>query len=245
MVERSLSLWRRWTLWIPAVVLVAAVSVQAVDVFREVPKPRALHLAQAVPASATGWTGRELPLGANEFAAKAAEKTLNYDEMAYREYRRGGTFFTAYVAYWGAGKMPTQLVASHTPDRCWTENGWRCLAMKFRQSLSLDHRPLQPAEWRLFEPSNGGKQVYVLYWHLVEGRIYDYGERFNSIPDPIRWCKDAVQQALLGSREQYFIRVTSSEPPETLWSDPGFLEVMRGLEQLGLTVQPARKSRNL
>ena len=58
-------------------------------------------------------------------------------------------------------------------------------------------------------------------------------------------AEDAVQQALLGSREQYFIRVTSSEPPETLWSDPGFLEVMRGLEQLGLTVQPARKSRNL
>ena len=202
MVRNCTPLWRRWSLWLPVMVLLAAVSVQAVDVFRQVPKPRASHLAQTVPASTLGWTGRDLPLGANEFASKAAEKTLNYDDVVYREFRRDGGYFTAYAAYWGAGKMPTQLVASHTPDRCWTENGWRCLDMKFRQSFVLDGRALQPAEWRLFEPADGGKPIYVLFWHLVEGRVYDYGERFNSIPDPIRWCKDAVQQAILGSREQ-------------------------------------------
>lgn len=137
--------------------------------------------------------------------------------------------------------MPTRFVADHTPDRCWTENGWRCLDMKFRQSFFVDGNALQPAEWRLFEPSNGGKPVYVLFWHLVEGRTYDYGERFNSIPDPFRWCKDAVQQALLGSREQYFIRITSSEPPIKLWGDLGFMEVMRGLGQLGLTHQRSER----
>jgi len=51
-----------------------------------------------------------------------------------------------------------------------------------------------------------------------------------------------VQQALLGSREQYFIRVASSEPPEKLWSDPGFIEVMRGLRGLGLA-EERRSSR--
>jgi len=235
----------RWSLVLPGLVLVAAVALQGMDVFHEASHPRATHLTKFVPLSIPGWGGRDLPLGANEFVSKVAEKTLNYDEVVYREYRRDGMFFTVYVAFWGAGKMPTQLVASHTPDRCWTENGWRCLDMKFHQSLVVDGDVLQPAEWRLFEPPNGGKTIYVLFWHLVKGRIYDYGERFNSIPDPFRWCKDAVRQALLGSQEQYFIRVASSESSEKLWSDPGFMAVMRGLGGLGLKQQRASDKHNL
>lgn len=226
-------MWR-WSLVIPGFALVAAVALQGMDVFHEKPQSRPSHLSQSVPLTIAGWSERDLPLGANEFVSKAAEKTLNYDEVVYREYRRDGVYFTVYVAYWGAGKMPTQLVASHTPDRCWTENGWRCLEMKFRQSFVVGGSAMKPAEWRLFEPPNRGKPIYVLFWHLVNGRVYDYGERFNSIPDPFRWGKDAVQQALLGRQEQYFIRVASSEAPEKLWSDPGYMEVMRGLVELGL-----------
>jgi len=130
--------------------------------------------------------------------------------------------------------MPTQLVASHTPDRCWTENGWRCLAMRFQEPETLDGSALLPAEWRIFEPPSGGRPVYVLYWHLVGGRRYDYGRRFNAIPSPLLWWKGAVQQMLLGSGEQYFIRITSNEPIEGLWSDRGFAEMLRGLGHLGL-----------
>lgn len=232
--------WRRWSLMIPALVLVAAVAVQGMHVFREVPRARGPHLTQAVPASVAGWSSRDLPLGPNEFLSSEAEKILNYDEVLNREYSRGARTFGVYIAYWGAGKMPTRLVASHTPDRCWTENGWRCLAMKFKAPVTFEGTALQPAEWRQFEPPLGGSPVYVLYWHLVEGRTYDYGERFNNVPSPRLWWKDAVQQALLGSREQYFIRLTSPEPLENLWNDPGFSEVVRGLEQLGLAVPHPR-----
>ena len=241
-VSDKIGKWR-WSLVLPGFVLVMAVALQGMNNFRATLPSRGLHLTQFVPLALLGWQGRDLPLGANEFISKAAEKTLNYDEELYREYRQDNVFFTVYAAYWGAGKMPTQLVASHTPDRCWTENGWRCLDMKFRQSFSVDGHTLQPAEWRLFEPPDGGKPTYVLFWHLVEGRAYDYGERFNSIPDPFRWAKDAVQQALLGSREQYFIRIASSEPLEKMWNDPGFLEVMRGVARLGLSAQPTKAIR--
>lgn len=234
---------RRWSLVLPAVGLVTAVAVQGMHVFREGPRARAAHLAQSVPAEVAGWGSRELPLGPNEFLSSEAEKVLNYDEMLNREYSRGGRSFGVYVAYWGAGKMPTRLVASHTPDRCWTENGWRCLAMKFKQSATLDGVALQPAEWRQFEPPLGGSPVYVLYWHLVEGRTYDYGGHFNNVPSPQLWWKDAVQQAVRGSREQYFIRLTCNEPLENLWNDPGFGAVLRGLERLGLAVPaPAAKA---
>lgn len=234
----------RWSLVAPGAVLIIAVGLQAMSSFRQPALPRAPHIAASLSLSpAGGWCGRDLPVGANEFISKVAEKTLNYDEVVYREYRRGGSSFTVYAAYWGPGKMPTQLVASHTPDRCWTENGWRCLSMKFRQSLVVDGVALKPAEWRLFEPPSGGQSVYVLFWHLVEGRVYDYGERFNAIPDPYHWCKDAVQQALFGSREQHFIRIASSEDPGKLLGDPGFVEVMREITRLGLAAPSQLASR--
>jgi hypothetical protein len=230
--------WRHPSLLLPVFVLGTAVALQGWHLVGATPKPRSAHLAITVPLEPTGWNGREVPLGPSEFIAGEVEKVLNYDEVLNREYTRGGENFGVYVAYWGAGKMPTRLVASHTPDRCWTENGWRCLDMRFKQSENFEGRALQPAEWRLFEPPLGGKPTYVLYWHLVEGRTYDYGERFNNVPSPLLWWKDAVQQALLGSREQYFIRLTSSEPLENLWSDPGFAEVLRGLAKLGLVAPP-------
>jgi hypothetical protein len=243
--EQAKYLKGRWSLILPGFALVAAVSLQGVNVFREKPQPHAAHLNQSVPLELPGWSGRNVPLGANEFMAGEVEKVLNYDEVLNREYGRAGESFGVYVAYWGAGKMPTRLVASHTPDRCWTENGWRCLQMKFKATENFEGVPLQPAEWRVFEPPRGGSPIYVLYWHLVEGRAYDYGDRFNNVPDPLLWWKDAVQQAVLGSREQYFIRLTSSEPLEDLWKDPGFAEVLRGLARLGLRVQPAIATRNL
>ncbi len=236
---------RSWSLMLSGGVLLAAVALQGVNLFRETPRARGPHLSRSVPLDLSGWNGRDVPLGANEFNSEQVEKVLNYDEVLNRVYGRGGESFGVYVAYWGAGKMPTRLVASHTPDRCWTENGWHCLQMKFKEAKVFEGAALQPAEWRVFAPPRGGSPTYVMYWHLVEGRTYDYGERFNDVPDPLLWWKDAVQQAVLGSREQYFIRLTSSEPLESLWSDPGFAEVLRGLGQLGLTVKPSNPTRIL
>lgn len=234
-----------WAVVLPAVAVAVATLLQGLPLLRAPPPMRDPHLAAAVPLELPGWHGRDVPLGPNEFMVGEVEKVLNYDEALNREYTRGGENFGVYVAYWGAGKMPTQLVASHTPDRCWTENGWRCLAMKFRHAGTFEGRALQPGEWRLFEPPRGGPPTHVLYWHLVQGRPYDYGERFNAVPHPLLWAKDAAQQALLGNREQYFIRLTSSAPLEDLWSDPGFADVLRGLAELGLAVKPPAASRNL
>lgn len=223
-----------WSLLVPALVLAVAVSMQGVGYFRAAPPPRTPHLEQTIPRQVSGWTGRDVPLGPNEFVAGEVEKILRYDEVVNREFRRGNETFGVYVAYWGEGKMPSQLVASHTPDRCWTENGWRCLEMKFKQPLRFEGDPLLPAEWRVFAPPATSEPTYVLYWHLNDGQLYDYGERFNAVPDPLRWWQDVARQALRGNREQYFVRLTSNVPLESLWSDPGLAEILRGLGRLGL-----------
>lgn len=226
--------FRRWSLVLPALVLVAAGALQSLDVFREKPQPRGAHLQRYIPADLPGWQQRDLPLGANEAVAREAEKILNFDEVVNREYRRGEIVLSVYVGYWSAGRMPTRLVASHTPDRCWTENGWQCLEMKFHESRSVAGAALLPAEWRLFRPPSGAPTTHVLYWHLVAGELYDYGARFNAVPHPLLWWKDAVRQALKGSSEQYFIRLTSNVPFERVWSDPGLVQVLQGLRELGL-----------
>jgi hypothetical protein len=232
--------WCQWSLIVPVCTVVLASALQAGGAMRETAKPREPHLAQGLSAPIPGWIGRDVPLGPTEFVASEVEKVLNYDEVVNREYMRGGESFGVYAAYWGAGKMPTRFVASHTPDRCWTENGMRCVEMKFKQAVPPGSGALQPAEWRRFETGQDSRPVHVVYWHLVEGRIYDYGSRFSAVPSPTLWLKDAVQQALLGSREQYFFRITSSEPLEGLWSDPGVAEILARLGRLGLAA-PATK----
>lgn len=191
-------------------------------------------LASRLPASIPGWVAKDEPLGPNEFLQSAVERTLNYDDYVYRVYTRGGREFSVYVAYWSAGRMPVNKVASHTPDRCWTENGWKCVDMRFAEKLSSGNTELPPGQWRLFNPPQGTPQ-YVMYWHLVGDQLYDYGERFNEAPHPLKWWRDSLSYALKGSQAQYFIRITSQEPIESFVTDPGFGEIVHKLAELGLT----------
>jgi hypothetical protein len=220
-----------------AMVMAGAVIIQAFDPMGELPEPRPKHLAQLIPVEIPGWQAEVLPLGPNEFVDARVSQTLNFDDVFNVRYRRGRQEFGVYVAYWGAGKMPTRLVASHTPDRCWSENGWTCLDMRFYERLEPGGVALQPADWRWFRPPHG-EPIYVVFWHLIEGRVYDYGGRFNQIPHPFEWWKDVVRQMVQGSREQYFIRVTSSGPFEQIMEDEGFQLVMQGLARVGLAEKP-------
>jgi hypothetical protein len=225
---------------LPALVLAFSASVQGIHMRRASMMPRHSRLAQLIPSAPVGWSGRDVPLGATEVLTTEAKEALNFDDMVYREFTKESVSFGVYVAYWKPGKMPIQDVSSHTPDRCWTENGWHCLETRSKQRENLDGATLWPAEWRLFEPPDGGPPTYVLFWHLVDGQTYDFGRSFDAISRPSVWVRGAVQQFLHGNGEQYFMRLTSNVPLEHLWKDPGFGEVMRSLADLGLaTTAPA------
>jgi hypothetical protein len=108
----------------------------------------------------------------------------------------------------------------------------RCVDLKFKQTYEVKGRPLLPADWRVFV--SGEARTQVVYWHLVEGKLYDYGDRFNAVPHPLLWWKDTLEQATYGSREQLFVRVAAEVPLEQIWSDPGFQDVMESVAKLGL-----------
>lgn len=187
------------------------------------------HLRVALPDEITGWKGRDMPLGQTESAEGQVEGVLRYDDVYNREFTSGRGTVSLYVAYWEPGKMPVQLVASHTPDRCWTSAGWTC-----RQMLHDVRLPgLRPGAGRAFE---GPHQVSlnVVFWHLVGNELYDYGERFTQVPHPWKWWRDAAKQIFIRPKEQYFIRLSSDRPFEEIRHDPGFQEVLTALAKLGL-----------
>lgn len=224
-----------------AVLLLGAVALQfarwrnaqAGDIVTEL---RPLGLARRIPAEIDGWIVRDDPLGPTEFLQTAVEKTLNFDDVINRTYRKGNLSFGVYVAYWSPGRMPVQKVASHTPDRCWSENGWRCEEMRAGERLSTREGELRPAYWRLFStPVAASARQYVLYWHIVGDELYDYGDGFNRRPDPLKWWRETVHYAIKGSVEQYFFRLTSNRPFEEILQDPGFQEVLSSLAKLGLS----------
>lgn len=191
------------------------------------------HLRMALPQQISGWMGAEVPLGATEAASGAVEKALRFDDVYFREFRAGTRTLSLYVAYWGPGKMPTQLVASHTPDRCWVENGWSCEQVRHGVPISGQASTLRPGEWRVFSAPNGQK-LTVVFWHRVGAELYDYGDRTNKIPSVWRWWRDAVAQSFRQPREQYFVRLASDQPFETLRNDPGWNELVAALGALKL-----------
>lgn len=196
------------------------------------------HLAAALPDALLGVKSRALELGNTENVRTAVERTLRYDDVLYREYRVGEATVTLYAAYWGPARMPTQLVASHTPDRCWVENGWACEQSRHDVTAGITGEAFLPAEWRLFKAPAGPK-LHVVFWHLVGDKVYDYGDRLNRVPSAWRWWRDAASQIFKAPPEQYFIRVTSDIPFEKLQAEPGWHELLGALAKLGLVRKEA------
>ena len=204
--------------------------------WRREPTPgRGAHLATAF---AVGGPSADLPLGATEVGVRSVLKTLQCDDFIYREYRLPAGTLRLYASYWAPSKMATQLVASHTPDWCWSAAGWTCNEMRFSHVPEFGIK-LLPAEWRVFRaPANDQPPQYVLYWHLVGGRPYDYGRSFNFLLNPLKWWRDSVKYAVVGSPEQYFLRLSSEVPIENFHREPVFEALIGALGKLGLA-EPA------
>jgi hypothetical protein len=221
-----------------AMALILAIGVMA-GLRRPVAAVRKVDLARALPAL-PGWATRELPLGETETVVEAVRGILNFDSYVYREYQRGGHVFTLYGAYWSAGLMPAQSVASHSPDHCWVLAGWTCLEWRSRAALRGAAAGLGPVEERRFRAPSG-ETAYVWFWHLQNGRPADYGFRGDLLRYASRWLRDGFRQIFTGPAEQFFLRVSSPQPLEKLAGDSGLEQLFGTLSDLAgsVPVMPA------
>jgi len=216
-------------------VLIAAILIQLTWQVKVRPG-KGRHLQQVLPTTLTGWSSRSVPLGPTEAEGGAVEQILRFDDVYFREFASPLGTVTVYVAYWNPGKMPVQLVASHTPDRCWVEGGWASAQQRHENRIRSRAENLRPGEWRIFTAPNQ-QRLHVQFWQLVGRDNYDFWEKTNQVPSAWRWWREASKQIFRSPEEQYFFRLTSVRPFEELAGDPGWEEMLRSLAKLGLAQQ--------
>jgi hypothetical protein len=225
-----------------ATVLVAALVFQQFGSRLEMPAAAGYKgdLARWIPEALPSWQVRDEPLGQNERVNAGVAEVLRFDDFIFRRYSKGEQSFSVYVAHWGRGKMPTRLVAEHTPDRCWVENGWTCDQRFERNPIALEGRALLPAEYRIFRsPGSVTGSHHVIFWLLVDGKEYDFGQHKNLITHAVQWWAGAFSEfARHRLPEHYFVRIASISPFESLWREPGFQTVMKSVADLGLWAPP-------
>lgn len=213
--------------------LLTAVGVQALVLLYPTPEPSVTQpLADLISRDLPGWVSKDHPLGNTETLDERSHDLLKLDDFVFREFSRGDDQFFVYVAYWQPGKMPVRQVNSHTPDRCWTWSGWKCTDMRFSERKPIRDGFLKPFEWRVFERE--GYRNYVIYWHIVGGRVHVYRQGFNENPPPTMMLHDLAKYGFNQRREQFFIRINSQRPIERLWNDPGFQRILSELAALCL-----------
>lgn len=202
----------------------------------EEPAPVEPFLAEAIPDRIPGWEVEDLPLGPTESVTEQSLDILNLDDFVHREYKRGNARFSLYVAYWGPGKMPVRLVNQHTPDRCWTENGWSCTDRRFNVEKSVGDRELHPAQWGAYAIRDFSNESY--FWHIVGGEAYWLaGDSMNRRTSVKSVLIDVANFTSRQQPDQFFVRLVSTQSLDDLWELDGFDTLMNSLADLCLDPQ--------
>jgi hypothetical protein len=241
----------RPTLWIFGsllALLVAGFAAQFIFQIGRAPSADTLP-AEVIPAALAGVDIKDLRVAETESVSKAVEEGLGFSDHRYREYRKGGVQFAVYLAYWQDRKRHFMDLGTHAPDNCWVSNGWKMdpklpkrvfsvqrLATGIEgratgdKQLTTSNKELEtsrtwPAEDRVFHA--GGNTIYVVYWHLLDGKPLDY-TRYGT-GKTVGYLMDNVRHYWRGTAEQYFLRISSNLPMDQLAQDPAFQAVLASL----------------
>ena len=198
--------------------------------------PRRVHtpLADCLPRIIPGWTITDEPLAATEEGVDLVHRTLEYDEFIYRRYRQGSKDFDVYVAYWAPAKVPTSMVAGHTPDICWIGAGWRKEEASSGITVPLSGGHSRRGEGRRYS-TPVGQIRYVWYWHIGGREEYgDYGRSASGWEYIKQRLRNLRTDFGTGVQEQYFIRITSEQPLESWLADETFRALLNDLGRTAL-----------
>ncbi len=198
------------------------------------------HLKEAFPEKIGAMTSVDKPLGNTEEVSHAASDILDVSEFLHRQYNLpDGRDFTVYISYWNPGKSDIRSASRHTPDRCWVSNGWKIdqSTRNNNDHISVSGKPLMDAYFRFYDYNLDFGKKYrrsVWFWHIVNGKRYDYKTKDNYTANPFVYLKNMIEQALYGSPEQYFVRVDSATDLHSLLKEKDFQEFLGILGKLVL-----------
>ena len=244
--HRRARCWRSALAWGAVALLVFAVGMQFLrrGSGQAGPLP---DFEALMPAAPEGWSYRDELLGPTESITRESLEVLQLDHYVYSTYFRNGASFSVYIAYWRRSGEALPMVASHLPDRCWSSSGMNCVEIRNATTLGAPGR-LPQLEYRVFKTPTG-EAIYVGYWLWFGGKPFDFGQgllgwydarpgryRANLLPR-VQWLAD---QALHGSREQYFVRCSANVPLPELLKSPEVEEFLHAVSAIGtVPVAPA------
>ncbi len=196
------------------------------------------YLKTQIPDKFMGATSIEKELGATEEVVRATEKILNVSDYLNREYTlSSGKKLTLYISYWEPAKDPIEQASTHTPDRCWVNNGWTCneKTRKLSEDISIEglEKKLKPARYGEYTFKKGDTfskpyTRYVWYWFLVDGKVYEF-TRKNYAPSPFLWLKNTLTYMNQKAPEMYFVRIDTDFPIDELRKDAEFQQLLKYL----------------
>jgi hypothetical protein len=208
-----------------AVLLIAAIGLMLYGNSRSAKSSFDVKLADILPPAPEGWTVKTREIASTPEMKEAVGELLNYDDGVFVDYTSGVYRISVYIAYWSPGKMSHRLVAVHTPDVCWVGNGWKKEKSEIVVGLSANGRPLPPAEGRLF--SARGNPEYVWFWHVVGSHVKSYATGFA--PPWYAAITDILEKGINQREEQFFIRLSSSIPLDSLSLQPALQLILAKL----------------
>lgn len=197
-------------------------------------------LSAAMMNPPPGWSVTELPLASSPDGQLQVAKVLQFDDASFMRYTNAsGVAVDIYAAYWSPGKAPYTLVGAHTPDTCWIYSGWQCVARTHDFRFESPEFKLKSGEVGTFTFQQ--KPTYVIFWHLVGGEPHESlglvgwvrGLRGYLVRVPM-FFRDLRRYSFDLTRDQLFVRVSSSMPVTDLLSRPDVQELLRALKPLNV-----------
>jgi hypothetical protein len=141
------------------------------------------------------------------------------------------------VAYWNPGAIDPIAAATHSPDLCWVNAGWREERHDYANRLDDGTgRPLKIAQFRDFSTVTGVHQE-VVFWHLMGGKLSGYAlgpsGRLRARM-PVLWESQLNVWFGFRQREQYFIRISTNRTIAELTASPLWAKLIDGLAPTGI-----------
>lgn len=211
-------------------IAVVAISVRTVSGGKKLKS--SADLISELPRVTIGWALIDQPIATTPEMQKSVNEMLNYDEAVFRTYSKSGVSFSVYAAYWSPGKFHPRLISIHTPDVCWLSNGMTMPVADSNRELVINGRKFLHGQYREFVAPLGNRS-YVIYWHILNGKLSGYAEGDNSKSQD--FFASMWRDIREGIGEQYFIRISSPIPLGDLLRDPFFVEVLRHFEPVLLS----------
>lgn len=214
-----------------ALVMVAICSLFAWSSTRSYPEPTLKQpLAELLPTGEEqGWAHEDLPLGNTESLDAKAHEILNLTDFVYRRYSRSGRSFEVYVGYWAPGALSVREASVHVPDKCWVLGGWS--RDEYDTNYYVPGLGTKPCQFRWY--SKHGTKINVIYWHIVGGKL-ENPLGMTALDRGIQFVNKPFEYRLNTRREQFLIRVSSSEDLSFFWGLSFFKAVIHSLSFTGV-----------